>query len=100
MRRWLVRLSLALVILLAVATGGVYAFLHRALPQVDGTITVTGVSAPVEIIRDADSITHVFGATKLDTYFGLGYAHAQGLTRRAVAPAELCAPEALEETIV
>jgi penicillin amidase len=77
MRRWLVRLSLALVILLAVATGGVYAFLRRALPQVDGTITVTGVSAPVEIIRDADSITHVFGATKLDTYFGLGYAHAQ-----------------------
>jgi penicillin amidase len=77
MRRWLVRLSVALVILLALAAGGVYAFLRRSLPQVDGTITVTGVSGPVEIIRDADSVTHVFGATKLDTYFGLGYAHAQ-----------------------
>jgi penicillin amidase len=77
MRRWLIGLSVALVILLVLAAGGAYAFLRRALPQVDGTITVTGVSAPVEIIRDADSVTHVFGATKLDTYFGLGYAHAQ-----------------------
>src|SRR5215470_1742564 len=77
MRRWLLGLSVALVILLVLAAGGAYAFLRRALPQVDGTITVAGVSAPVEIIRDADSVTHVFGATKLDTYFGLGYAHAQ-----------------------
>src|SRR5215470_13125702 len=77
MRRWLLGLSVALVILLVLAAGGAHAFLRRALPQVDGTITVAGLSAPVEIIRDADSVTHVFGATKLDTFFGLGYAHAQ-----------------------
>src|SRR5215475_13352193 len=77
MRRWLLGLSVALVILLVLAAGGAYAFLRRALPQVDGTITVAGVSAPVDIVRDADSIPHVFGATKLDAYFGLGYAHAQ-----------------------
>jgi penicillin amidase len=77
MRRWLLGLSIALVILLALASGGVYAFLRRSLPQTDGTIAVAGLSAPVEIIRDADSVTHVFGATKLDTFFGLGYAHAQ-----------------------
>src|SRR5215510_2543906 len=77
MRRWLLGLSIALVILVALASGGVYAFLRRSLPQTDGTIAVAGLSAPVEIIRDADSVTHVFGATKLDTFFGLGYAHAQ-----------------------
>ncbi|PYQ69847.1 MAG: penicillin amidase, partial [Acidobacteria bacterium] len=30
-----------------------------------------------EIIRDADAIPHIFGATKQDAFFGLGYAHAQ-----------------------
>jgi 4,5-dihydroxyphthalate decarboxylase len=30
----------------------------------------------------------------------IGYSHAQGLARRAYAPAELFAPETLEETIV
>src|SRR5499427_2602761 len=77
MRRWLLGGAVALVIVLALAAGGVYAFLRRALPQVDGTTVVAGISAPVDIVRDADSIPHVFGATKLDAYFGLGYAHAQ-----------------------
>jgi hypothetical protein len=30
----------------------------------------------------------------------IGYSHAQGLARRAFAPAELFAPETLEDTIV
>src|SRR5262245_54282836 len=77
MRRWLLRGAVALVILVALAGGGAYAFLRRALPQVDGTTVVAGISAPVDIVRDADSIPHVFGATKLDAYFGLGYVHAQ-----------------------
>jgi len=68
---------IALAILVAIAVVGVYVFLRRSLPQTDGTITVSGISAPVEIVRDADSVTHVFGATKLDAYYGLGYAHAQ-----------------------
>jgi len=66
-----------LAILVALAVVGVHLFLRRSLPQTDGTITVSGISAPVDIIRDADSVTHVLGATKLDVYYGLGYAHAQ-----------------------
>lgn len=60
-----------------IAIAGGYGYLRRSLPQTGGTIAVTGISAPVDIVRDADSITHVFGATKLDTFYGLGYAHAQ-----------------------
>jgi 4,5-dihydroxyphthalate decarboxylase len=30
----------------------------------------------------------------------IGYSHAQGLIRRAFAPAELFAPETLEDTVV
>jgi penicillin amidase len=77
MLKWLGRALAAIVVLAALLLAGGYLYLRRSLPQTDGTITVSGIAGPVDIIRDADSITHVFGVTKLDTYFGLGYAHAQ-----------------------
>src|SRR4051812_14584590 len=55
----------------------VYAFLRASLAQVDGTIAVSGISGPVDIIRDRDAVTHVFAGSRRDTFFGLGYAHAQ-----------------------
>jgi penicillin amidase len=69
--------AIVVVVLLGVVALGGYGYLRRSLPQVDGTIVVAGLSAPVDIVRDADSVTHIFGKTKLDTYFGLGYAHSQ-----------------------
>jgi len=77
MLKWLRRVLIAIAVLIAVVITGAYVYLRRSLPQMNGTVTVSGISGPVDIIRDADSITHVFGSTKLDTYFGLGYAHAQ-----------------------
>src|SRR5438270_6854599 len=77
MLRWLRRAVIALVILLTLGISGAYVFLRRSLPQTGGTIRVTGITGVVDIIRDADSVTHVFGPTRADTYFGLGYAHAQ-----------------------
>jgi len=77
MLQWALRGSAAVVVVIAVAVGGAYAYLRQSLPQLDGTVSVTGISGPVDIIRDADSVTHVFGATKADTFYGLGYAHAQ-----------------------
>jgi len=77
MLKWIGRGVVALVVLIALLSAGSYFYLRRSLPQTDGAITVRGITGPVDIIRDADSVTHVFGATKLDTYFGLGYAHAQ-----------------------
>ena len=43
----------------------------------DGSIRVAGLAAPIEIVRDADAIPHVFAANKADALFGLGYVHAQ-----------------------
>jgi penicillin amidase len=56
---------------------GAYAYIRRSLPVVDGTTSLAGISAPVDIIRDADDIPHIFGATRLDALYGLGYVHAQ-----------------------
>src|SRR5262249_14233778 len=77
MRRPLVK---ALVVLATIVVGtfiGGYAYLRRSLPTVDGAVSVAGISAPLEIIRDADAIPHVYAATKADALFGLGYVHAQ-----------------------
>jgi len=77
MSKWAARILVALVVLTAIGFGGAWMYLRQSLPQIEGSVTVSGISGPVDIVRDADSVTHVFGATKLDTFFGLGYAHAQ-----------------------
>jgi penicillin amidase len=77
MPRWVLKAAVALVVVTAIVAGGGYHYLRRSLPQIDGTTTVAGLSAAVEIIRDADAIPHIVAANKLDGLFGLGYAHAQ-----------------------
>ncbi|HEX4348435.1 MAG TPA: penicillin acylase family protein, partial [Vicinamibacterales bacterium] len=77
MRRTLMKALMAIAVLVAVAIGGGYVYLRQSLPAVDGTVHVSGLSANVDIIRDADAIPHIFAATKADAFFGLGYAHAQ-----------------------
>lgn len=77
MRRWLLKTLAALVLLVAVLSLSAYLLARRSLPVVDGTVTVNGLSAPIDIVRDADAIPHIFAANKLDALFGLGYAHAQ-----------------------
>ncbi len=56
---------------------GAYLYLRRSLPVMSGTETVAGLSAAVDIVRDADAIPHIFAKTKADALFGLGYVHAQ-----------------------
>ena len=76
--RGLILKTIAGLLLIAVLFGaGGYYYLRRSLPALDGTTTVAGLSAPIDIIRDADAIPHVFAANTLDGLFGLGYVHAQ-----------------------
>jgi penicillin amidase len=77
MRRLFLRTIAAVLVLVALAIGGVYAYLRRSLPQIEGTATAAGLSAPIDIVRDADAIPHVYAANKHDALFGLGYVHAQ-----------------------
>src|SRR5262245_37486399 len=77
MRSVLLKALAAILLLVVVAFAGGYHYLRRSLPQIDGTVAVAGLSAPIDIIRDTDSIPHVFAANKNDALFGLGYVHAQ-----------------------
>ncbi len=76
MRRLLIAVAILVVIVAAVAAGA-YLYGRRSLPQVSGTIHVEGLSGPVEIVRDADAIPHIFASAKRDAFFGLGFVHAQ-----------------------
>ena len=75
--RWLVRGIAALVVLILVAGGGGYLWLRGSLPQIDGRIQVSGLSGPVEIVRDRNGIPHIFARSAIDAQFGLGFVHAQ-----------------------
>lgn len=53
------------------------AFFQGSAPQRDGTLTVPGLSAPAEILRDRYGIPHIYAANDSDLYFAQGFAHAQ-----------------------
>ena len=75
--RWLVRIAGGLILLALIAVVAVYYLLSRSLPDYDKSLTVAGLTAPVEIVRDNANVPHVFGQADTDVFFGLGYAHAQ-----------------------
>lgn len=75
--KWLFRIAAAMVVLATLAIASIYFLLSRSLPDYDKRLTVEGISAPVEIVRDHANVPHIFGQTDLDSFFGLGYAHAQ-----------------------
>jgi len=100
----IVSLVALVVIATAVLAGWFYYASRAALPQVDGTIQVAGLSAPVKVIRDARGVPHITATDLLDLCFAQGYVTAQDrlwqmdLTRRYAAGelSELLGPQMLE----
>ncbi len=76
-RRWGKRILAGLVLLLVILAGAAGLFAYTSVPPVSGTQPVPGLAQPVEIIRDANAVPHVFGSSVADLYRGLGFAHAQ-----------------------
>ena len=65
--------------LLLVAGGGVTIWyrLQGSLPQLDGTVQVTGLRGPVRITRDKDGIPDIRAGDREDLALALGYLHGQ-----------------------
>ena len=83
------------ILLLAVIAGTLaffwfYSSAQKALPQLDGAISLPGLQSPVSVIRDAHGVPHITAAKLEDLFFAQGYVTAQDrlwqmdLTRRAV----------------
>jgi penicillin amidase len=54
-----------------------YSVARSALPQLDGTIRVPGLSAPVRVIRDSHGVPAIEASNLSDLYFAQGYVIAQ-----------------------
>src|SRR5204862_7369254 len=77
MRRIWLKVLGVLAIAAAAAAMAAYWYLRQSLATVSGEVRVAGLSGPVEIVRDADAIPHIFASTKADAFYGLGYVPAQ-----------------------
>ncbi|HEX6466139.1 MAG TPA: penicillin acylase family protein [Terriglobales bacterium] len=77
-RRTVILVVLGPLLLFFFAIGaGIYWKARRALPQLDGSIAVPGLSAPVRVVRDAQGVPHIAAATLDDLFFAQGYVTAQ-----------------------
>jgi penicillin amidase len=47
------------------------------LPQINGNVVVTGITAQVQVLRDEYGVPHIYGSSLYDLFFAQGYTHAQ-----------------------
>ena len=73
LRRLITLVMLLVVLLLLVA----WFYGHRVLPKTEGTLTLPGARAELQILRDDQGIPTIRAASARDAMYGLGVAHAQ-----------------------
>ena len=76
-RKRLFTAGVILLLLLAILAVTAVWFVRRPWPQVDGELTVAGLSAPVEVIRDEWGVPQIYAENEHDLFFAQGYVHAQ-----------------------
>jgi penicillin amidase len=77
LRKWLIGVGIALLVIMLILASVVVGFVRHPWPQVKGTIRVSGLSAPVEVIRDRWGVPHIYAQNEHDLFFAQGYVHAQ-----------------------
>ena len=75
--KWIAALAGIAAVFLVGALVVLYLILLRGLPIYDGKGQIAGLSATVEVVRDAEAIPHIRAETRTDAVAALGYAHAQ-----------------------
>ena len=54
-----------------------YSMARSALPQLDGSVKIAGLSAPVTVMRDGHGVPTINAANLDDLFFAQGYVTAQ-----------------------
>ena len=75
--RWLAYIVAVLLVVVLGAAGWAWWRMRASLPQLDGTVAIAGLSAPVQIERDALGVPTITGANRADVARALGFLHAQ-----------------------
>ncbi|WP_232822485.1 penicillin acylase family protein [Thermus sediminis] len=68
---------LAAGVLLALLLLGGFVYLRSSLPQAQGRMSLRGLSAPVEVVRDGKGVVRVRAASLGDLFFAQGFVHGQ-----------------------
>ncbi|HKI57475.1 MAG TPA: penicillin acylase family protein [Trueperaceae bacterium] len=71
------RIVAGVVVLLVLVAAGGWLYVRTSLPKTRGTVTLTGLKQPVDIVRDANDVPHIYAKDIPDALFALGYVHAQ-----------------------
>ena len=78
--RWIRRVLSIIVVLLIVVlvatTAGLAVIVQRGFPQRSGTAALPGLSADVQVVRDASGIPQVYASTPSDLFAAEGWLHA------------------------
>ena len=75
--RILLWLAFALLLFLSGAVGYAYHLVRSALPQLDGTVSLPGLSARVTVTRDGHGVPTIEATTLEDLFYAQGYVTAQ-----------------------
>ena len=69
----------AIVVVVAVIAGLVtgYWTVRRSFPQTSGTVSISGLDAPVSVLRDDHGIPQIYAETPHDLFLAQGYVQAQ-----------------------
>jgi len=76
MRR-LLTISAILFLVVLILAGGTALLIRRSFPQTSGEVNLPGLNAPVEVLRDASGIPHIYAQDEHDLFMAQGYVHAQ-----------------------
>ena len=78
--RWIGRtlrlVAFLVAIVLLVTAAGLAVVVQRGFPQRSGTATLSGLSGPVDVVRDASGIPQVYASTPADLFAAEGWLHA------------------------
>jgi len=96
--------ALLLAALLVILAAAFFWYRSAGQPQISGKLQMRGLQDPVDIVRDAEGIPHIYAKSAHDAYFALGVTHAQDrlwqmeMNRRIAAGrmAEVLGPAALD----
>lgn len=75
--RWLLRSLLAIVLLALLGFGAFQIYVLKSIAPLNGHAQLIGLSAAVEIKRDASDVTHIHAQNPIDAWRAIGYVHAQ-----------------------
>jgi penicillin amidase len=79
--KWVWRIIGVLLVIVLVAgllaAGFGWWTVRRPWPQVNGTLNVPGLTAPVEVLRDGRGVANIYADTVDDLFFAHGFVHAQ-----------------------